>query len=163
MNASRLKSVVSFLLVVLVAAGCAATPGRVSVKTPVPALNTPGGSALQGYDAMAYFTDGMPVEGSDAFTHRWRSTTWKFASAEHRDAFKADPERYAPAFGGYCAYAVSRGTTADGDPRQWAIVDGRLYVNNNGFAMQLWNNDRSGNIKAGHVNWRLIPKQVEKP
>jgi hypothetical protein len=154
-----LHSVVVLVVVTIIAAGCAATPGRVSVTKPVPALNTPDGSALKGYDAVGYFTDGKPIDGSDAFTYRWRGTNWRFASAEHRDAFALEPERFAPAFGGYCAYAVSRGTTADGDPHQWALVNGKLYVNNNAFAMQLWDRDRVDNIAAGEVNWPLIPKQ----
>lgn len=151
------------LLTALMVAGCAATPGKISVTKPVPELNTADGLALRGYDAVAYFTDGKPVRGSDAHTYEWRGAKWTFASAQHRDAFVSDPGRYAPAFGGYCAFAVSRGTTADGDPHQWAVVDDKLYLNTNAFAQQLWNNDRPGNIAAGAVNWPLIPKAPAVP
>jgi len=149
--------------VLLLLGACAAMPGKISVSSPVPALNTPSGVALQGYDPVAYFTDGKPVMGNNAHTYLWQGVPWKFSSTEHQAAFAADPERYAPQFGGYCAFAVSRGTTADGDPHQWAIVDDKLYVNNNAFAMTLWNRDRSDNIEAGKVNWPLIPKQPLLP
>jgi YHS domain-containing protein len=140
-------------------AGCAATPGRIKVTDEVPALYAPDGIALQGYDAVAYFSDHKPVIGNATYRFDWHGTRWQFASQPNQAAFAAEPERYAPQFGGYCAYAVSRGTTANGDPHQWAIVADKLYVNNNAFAMQLWNQDRSDNIAAGEVNWPLIPKQ----
>lgn len=73
----------------------------------------------------------------------------------------ADPMHYPPQYGGYCAYAVSQGTTAHGDPHQWAIVDQRLFVNNNLLAKKLWDADRSRNVRVGDVNWPLIPKLGE--
>jgi hypothetical protein len=115
--------------------------------------------ALRGYDPVAYFTAGRPVAGSETLTYSWQGTSWRFASEENRAAFIANPARYAPQFGGYCAYAVSQGTTADGDPHQWAVVDGQLFLNNNVLASALWNRDRTENIKAGQQNWPLIPKQ----
>src|SRR5512134_970368 len=96
-----------------------------------PAVN-PNGSgdlALRGYDAVAYHTEGRPVAGRAEFEYRWNGARWRFASAAGRDRFAASPERYAPQFGGYCAYAVSRGYTADVDPEAWRIVDGALYLN----------------------------------
>ncbi len=146
------------LVAMLGVAGCAATPGRVLQTQAVPLIDAVGGVGLEGYDVVAYFTDHRPVLGSDAYTAVWRDASWKFASAEHRDRFAANPERYAPQYGGYCAYAVSHGTTAHGDPRQWAVVGERLFVNNNAFARSLWDQDRPGNIRAGDQNWPLIPK-----
>lgn len=147
--------------VALLAAGCAATPGKIWQDKPVPPIDARVGEGLEGYDVVAYFTDHQPVKGSDAYTSVWHSVTWKFASAEHRDAFVADPMHYAPQYGGYCAYAVSQGTTAHGDPHQWAIVDQRLFVNNNLLAKTLWEADRSRNVRVGDVNWPLIPKLSE--
>jgi YHS domain-containing protein len=140
-------------------AACAATPGKVSQTRPVTELNLRQGVALKGYDPIAYFVDKMPTVGNPAISYQWQGATWLFATDEHREAFKADPAQYAPQYGGYCAFAVSRGTTADADPNQWAIVDGKLYVNNNAFAKTLWDQDRPGNIVAGDTNWPLIPKQ----
>ena len=142
----------------LLVGGCAATPGKISQVKSVPEIDARHGIGLEGYDVVAYFTDQKPVPGSDSYTYTWRGAKWKFISAEHRDRFAANPERYAPQYGGYCAYAVSRGTTAHGDPLQWAVANDRLFVNNNAFAMSLWDRDRPGNIEAADQNWPLIPK-----
>lgn len=111
------------------------------------------GLALRGYDPVAYFTDGKPVAGKAEFTQEWRGATWRFASAEHRDAFAKEPEKFAPRFGGFCAYAVSKGYTYDADPLRWRIVDGRLYVNYNAQAQREWEKDVPGNIAKGEANW----------
>jgi YHS domain-containing protein len=147
------------LLASMIVAACAATPGKVSQTQPVDELNLRQGVALKGYDPVAYYADGAPAAGDPAITYQWQGATWLFSTAEHREVFKADPAHYAPQFGGYCAFAVSRGTTADADPQQWAIVDGKLYVNNNAFAKKLWDQDRPGNIVAGDTNWPLIPRR----
>jgi YHS domain-containing protein len=140
-------------------AGCAATPGRVKVDKPVPALDAPKALAIDGYDAVSYFEMATPTPGSPQYNYRWQGVEWRFASGAHRDSFAASPERYAPQYGNYCAYAVSRGTTAHGDPNVWAIVENKLYLNNNRFAQELWNQDRPGNIVAADQNWPLLPKQ----
>ena len=84
-------------------------------------------SAVGGYDPVAYFTEGKPVAGNSGITHQWKGATWRFASEKNRDLFKAEPAKYAPQYGGYCAWAVSQGYTAKGDPNHWKIVDGKLY------------------------------------
>jgi len=109
--------------------------------------------AIRGTDPVAYFTEGKPVEGSRRFTHEWRGATWHFASAENRDAFEANPERYAPQYGGYCAWAVSRGYTASTDPKAWRIVDGRLYLNYSKSVQRRWEEDVPGNIAKADGNW----------
>jgi len=149
----------TLLVAFLGLAACAATPGHVYQERPVDEINNEHGLALRGYDPVAYFNEHKPVVGDATINSTWKGATYRFASAENRDAFLADPERYAPRFGGYCAYAVSRGTTANGDPHQWAIVNDRLFLNNNPLAMTLWNEDRRGNIHAGAENWPLIAKQ----
>jgi YHS domain-containing protein len=112
--------------------------------------------AVGGYDAVAYFTDGKPVEGSDAFEFEYMGATWRFASAANRDTFAADPSRYAPQYGGYCAWAVSQGYTAKGDPAHWRIVDGKLYLNYNGEVQSRWEGDIPGNIRAADANWPKV-------
>ena len=141
-------------------AGCAATPGRVSQTKPVPELEAPQHLALEGYDAVAYFEYGEAQRGEAAYQYLWRGVNWYFVNAAHRDAFAANPSGYAPQYGNYCAFAVSRGTTAHGDPTLWAIAEGKLYLNNNRFAQKLWDEDRSGNIAAGDQNWPLLPKKA---
>ena len=152
------RQAVAFLASILVAA-CAANASEMPQVRTVDEIDLQQGFALKGYDPVAYFADGGPAAGNAAIRYRWRGATWLFSTEEHRKAFMADPARYAPQFGGYCAFAVSRGTTADGDPLQWAVVDDKLYVNTNAFAMQLWDKDRPGNIRAGNSNWPLIPKR----
>jgi hypothetical protein len=155
---SRLQGPMA-VVVTLLLAGCAATPGLVSQKEPVAPLNSENGVALKGYDAVAYFADKSPKKGSDQITYAWDGLTWKFVSEGNRKQFAAQPAHYAPQYGGYCAFAVSRGLIADVDPNSWAVVDDRLYLNNNAFAHQLWSEDRPGNISAGDRNWPLVPKQ----
>ncbi|KAB2955150.1 MAG: YHS domain-containing protein [Thermoanaerobaculia bacterium] len=115
------------------------------------------GVAIEGTDPVAYFTDGKPVPGRPAFELEWQGATWRFASAEHRDRFAEAPERYAPQYGGYCAWAVSRGYTAGIDPEAWRIVDGRLYLNYSLEVQARWAGDVPGNIRRADVNWpRLL-------
>ena len=109
--------------------------------------------AVKGYDTVAYFTDGKPVKGSKKFTHAWKGAEWRFASAEHRDLFAADPEKYAPQYGGYCAWAVSQGSTAGIDPKAWKIVDGKLYLNYSSKIQKKWEADIPGHIDAADGHW----------
>jgi len=149
---------ISVIFAVMIITACAAAPGKVSQTKTVESLNLQHGVALKGYDPVAYFAEGAPAVGDAAISYEWRGATWLFSAPAHREAFVADPAHYAPQYGGYCAFAVSRGTTADADPRQWAIVEGKIYVNNSAFAKKLWDQDRPSNIEAGDLNWPLIPK-----
>lgn len=109
--------------------------------------------AVSGYDPVAYFTDGKPVRGDKRFAHTWNGAEWQFASAEHRDLFVADPVKYAPQFGGYCAWAISQNHTASADPTAWRIVDGKLYLNYDADVQKRWEKDVPGNISKAHNNW----------
>jgi YHS domain-containing protein len=86
------------------------------------------GVAIQGYDPVAYFTEGRPMEGQPEFEHVWNGSRWWFTTAEHRELFAADPERYAPRFGGYCTGGLSLGYKMVADPENWYIADGRLHL-----------------------------------
>jgi hypothetical protein len=155
----------SFVRTAVLAAGLAvsacATNGMVSQRDPVMPTNAEAGLAVKGYDPVAYFADGKPEPGSPAITTRWHGATYQFSSNEHRQAFLADPDHFAPQFGGFCAYAISRGMIADIDPAEWAVVNNHLYLNNNAVAQRIWNLDRPGNIVAGNKNWPLVPKLPE--
>jgi hypothetical protein len=83
---------------------------------------------LKGYDPVAYFTEGKPVQGDPRFAYEWDEGRYHFATAKHRDMFAADPERYAPQFGGYCTGSMARNVRNEGDPEGWVIQDGKLYV-----------------------------------
>ena len=118
------------------------------------------GVAIRGYDPVAYFSEGKPTEGSSEFSFEWKDAEWRFASAENRDRFAANPEQFAPQYGGYCAYAVSQGGTANIDPAAWRIVDGKLYLNLSPKIQALWLKDRQRYIDAANENWpRLISER----
>ncbi|WP_310473858.1 YHS domain-containing (seleno)protein [Sandarakinorhabdus sp.] len=109
--------------------------------------------ALSGYDPVAYFTQGKPVKGLKQFTTRYNGADWQFASAADLAAFKANPAKYAPQYGGHCAWAVSQGYTASGDPQVWKIVGDKLYVNYNAEVGEKWSKSIPDFIKSGNANW----------
>jgi YHS domain-containing protein len=111
------------------------------------------GLAIDGYDPVAYFTEGRPVQGVAEFEYTWNGTKYRFVSAATRDRFEKDPEAFAPQYGGFCSYAVSRGYTADIDPVAWAVVDGKLYLNYSVRVQRTWETDAPGNIRKADVNW----------
>jgi hypothetical protein len=136
----------------------AASPDQIAARAPVAELNNKNGLAVKGYDVVAYFVDGRPVEGTENDSYEWQGATWRFASPEHRAVFMREPAKYAPQYGGYCAYAVAQGDIVDIDPKQWKIVDGKLYLNANFIAQALWLRDPAGHVKKGDANWRIIPR-----
>jgi hypothetical protein len=131
-----------------------------SAALAVPPVNSNWrGIAIHGYDAVAYFTDGKAVEGASDFTFAWQGATWRFASAEHQKAFAADPVKYAPQYGGFCAYAVAKNTTADIDPEAFTMVDGKLYLNYDQDIQTTWRKDTKGYIQKADAFW---PQMVKK-
>lgn len=114
---------------------------------------TEDGLAIRGYDPVAYFTEGAPQKGDPAHSYEWKGATWHFASAENRDAFAANPEKYAPKYGGYCAYAVAKGKAVPADPDVWTIVEGELYLNLSPNVRKVWQEDMGANITAANNNW----------
>jgi YHS domain-containing protein len=120
---------------------------------------SPDGLALRGFDAVAYFAVNSAVKGEPKYEFVWNGAKWLFASVENLEKFKQDPEAYAPQFGGYCSYAVSHGYTADGDPEQWKVVDGKLYLNYNQEVKQTWEKEQQKFIKDGERNWTEFQKK----
>lgn len=124
-----------------------------------PAYYNEGGIAIDGSDAVAYFTVGAPTMGSPTITHDWGGVTWQFASEENRALFAADPEAYAPQYGGYCAWAVARGYLAPTIPEAWTIVDGKLYLNATLRIQRRWERDIPGFIAQAEENWPGLKAQ----
>lgn len=118
-----------------------------------PKVYAEDGVAIDGTDPVAYFTQSKPVAGRADLTHEWNGATWRFSTPENRDAFAADPEQYAPQFGGYCAWAVAEGYTASTTPEAWKIVDDKLYLNYSRRIQRRWERDIPGHIAAGARNW----------
>ena len=132
------------------------SPGQ--ARSLVDPINKSASIAIKGYDQVAYFKQGAPTKGSSQFAQQWMGATWLFASAENRDLFAANPEQYAPQYGGYCAYAVSEGHTASIDPEAWKIVDGKLYLNYSKGVQKKWQQDTASRIQRGDKNWPSLHK-----
>ncbi|MDX2250602.1 MAG: YHS domain-containing (seleno)protein [Bacteroidia bacterium] len=115
--------------------------------------------AIKGYDPVAYFTEGRPVKGSDTFTFEWKGATWRFSSGENLAAFKADPAKYAPQYGGYCAYGVADGHKASITPEAFTILNGKLYLNYNKDIQDIWNKDQQGYIQTANKKWETVKKE----
>jgi YHS domain-containing protein len=121
------------------------------------------GVALQGYDPVAYFSDGRPVKGAQELAASYNGATYYFASAEHKAQFEKDPEKYAPLFGGYCAFAVSRGATAPSSVDAFQIINGHLVLQKNKDILKRWEEDPKGNFEKAEANWRqIVQKNADK-
>jgi hypothetical protein len=142
----------AFRLVLLVAA--------LPLVTSVPAVATDAPLAIQGYDPVAYFTDGRPTPGLPEYEYQWDEHRYRFASAEHRDLFKADPVRYAPQFGNYCAMALALGKIVVANPQHWLVTDNKLYVFGSPAPKgpELFRKDLTANISKANENRSILPK-----
>jgi len=122
--------------------------------------------SISGYDTVAYFTDGKPVQGKSEFEYLWHKLRWRFASGEHRDLFVKDPNRYAPQYDGYCAMGVAESSEVGHkdtvDPEAWAIVDGKLYLTHMQQAMETWQQNPAKYIKPADENWAAV-KDLPEP
>jgi YHS domain-containing protein len=128
---------------------------------PINTLGSSDGVAIRGYDPVAYFRDSGPRPGKPEFSVRHGGAVWRFASAEHKALFEADPERYLPAYGGFCAYGTSRGYLVKIEPDAWSIVDGRLYLNYDLGVRETWARRTKTYIARADGNWpRLTPKDI---
>ena len=115
--------------------------------------------AILGYDTVAYFTEGRPTRGRSEYEHLWAGARWLFSSAEHRDLFIRDPERYAPQFGAFCSNAMTYGQIATVDPELWTIVDGRLFLNYDEYSHSVFRDNLVRNISKADTHWR---KKIEE-
>jgi len=113
--------------------------------------------AIKGYDPVAYFTDGKAAKGSSSFEYVWDDAKWRFASLDHREKFIADPDHYAPQFGGFCAGAIVNGVLVPANPESWTIVDGKLYMVAGGQSdIAEWKADSTKNIEQGNKQWPVL-------
>jgi YHS domain-containing protein len=117
------------------------------------------GVAIKGYDAVAYFTLGEPKKGKAEFRATWKDATWYFASMENAELFKKEPEKYAPQYGAYCAWAVGNNYTYSADPLAWKIVEGKLYLNANKKVQAQWLKEIPELINKADDNWPAVLKK----
>ena len=135
----------------------AALPAATLIASPAFAAKPPvfatDGVAINGFDPVAYFTEGAPIKGMSEFSSDWEGAALLFASAENKAMFDADPVKFAPKYGGYCAYAVSKGATAPTDPEAWTVHEDRLYLNFSLDVRSIWKEDIPGNVMKADANW----------
>ncbi|MBX2832217.1 MAG: YHS domain-containing protein [Rhodospirillales bacterium] len=146
-------------LSVAAALGIATFGGVIATSSPTLAaqeINIVDGYALQGYDPVTYFTVGAPTPGNAEFVAEHDGATYRFASAANRDLFNADPEHYAPQYGGFCAFGAAMGRKFGADPTAWRVIDGKLYLNLNKEIQQRWIVDIPGFIRGANHNWGII-------
>lgn len=142
-----MKTYISAFILLFISSGAfAADPDIFATKS----------GAIRGVDVVAYFSlepGNKAIKGTDEFTYEYMGATWKFASAANREAFIANPEKYAPQYGGYCAFAVSHGFTKPVNVQAWRIVDDKLYLNLSKGVKRKWEKDIAGNIERADNNW----------
>lgn len=144
------RTFIAFATAVALPAGVAIVPAAAAG----PDVNaTITGLALRGYDPVAYFTNGKPIPGDYRITARYNEATYRFATQEHKILFEADPVKYLPQYGGFCAFGAAQGVKVDGDPAVWKIVDHKLYLNLAPPVFDRWSEDIPGYIKSANDNW----------
>lgn len=138
----------------------AAAPAALFLSRPAmaasPHVYSDNGIAIRGADPVAFFTDGAPVQGNADHALMWEGTTWHFANMANMEAFMADPTAYAPQYGGYCAFALSKGSLASSVPEAWTIHEGKLFLNYSVNVRQVWSEDIPGNITLAEGYWPSI-------
>ena len=140
-----------FVLALLAATAIPVLEGQAPAAEPE--INMDSGLAIHGYDPVAYFRWGEPREGLEEYALEWKGAVWRFVDQENLDAFRAEPEAHAPQYGGYCAWAVSKGYLADIDPRAWTIYKDKLYLNYSLSVREQWNEQRQASIAKADANW----------
>ncbi|MDP4150240.1 MAG: YHS domain-containing (seleno)protein [Bacteroidota bacterium] len=119
-------------------------------------IYSPDGKAIKGYDPVAFFTQSKPVKGADSLSYSWNGATWLFSSRQNLQRFKADPAKYAPQYGGYCAYGTSQGHKAPTEVDTWTIVNNKLYLNYSQKVKAEWTKDEAGYIQKADKQWPQI-------
>ena len=141
------KKLLTIILLMFVACKLSAQQSEVFIKA---------GNAIGGYDAVAYFKDAKPVKGNEIFSFKWNDANWLFITQQNLDSFKSDPQKFAPQYGGYCAYGISEGHKAPTDPNAWTIVDEKLYFNYNLRVKEMWSKEKAKRIEDANENWLKV-------
>ncbi|GAA3959069.1 YHS domain-containing (seleno)protein [Mucilaginibacter dorajii] len=131
----------------------------VEAKAQKSEIFAPGGKAIKGYDPVAFFKESKPVKGADSLSYTWKEATWLFSTRQNLEAFKADPDKYAPQYGGYCAYGLTQGHKAPTQTDTWTVVNDKLYFNYNSKVKELWTKDQPALIKTADEKWPEIKGQ----
>ena len=158
---SRFYSKLSLLILVLSVFTLSACTGKQNSLTEV--MVTKHGYAIHGYDPVAYFASGEPAKGTESHSHQWQGATWLFFSEQHKQQFIETPEKFAPQYGGWCAYGASRGYAAETQPwDSWTIHDGKLYLNYNPEVVEKWSEDIPGYIEKANSLWTQLKDELNQ-
>lgn len=155
----NLKKIITKAITTFVLSGFLISPTHA-----VEPINTTwvGNLAVEGYDTVAYFTENKAVKGKKEFQTEWHNANWRFASQQHLDLFIENPEKYAPQYGGYCAWAVSNNATADIDPTQFTIFEDKLYLNYNATVQKKWLPEKENRINLANEYWPNLVDDAEE-
>ena len=140
----------------LVGLAVATSIGATSIGSAQSVQSVPSRLALKGYDPVAYFTDSKATPGEPQYETTYDGARYRFASAQHLALFKADPDRYAPQFGGSCAAGIAAGVKFEAEPENWLIVDGRLFVFSSAKSLDSVRADTAGMVAKGRENWKTL-------
>jgi len=154
-----MKTFTSIQSFALAAAACLILAGPETAEAAKP-INTTffGSKAIDGYDTVAYHTQKKAVKGSKSHSHKWQGANWYFSSAQNLELFRKNPTKYAPQYGGYCAWAAAQNKLADTDPEKWDVYNGKLYLNYNDKTRTEWLLDRAGMVRRGDANFPKLVK-----
>jgi YHS domain-containing protein len=142
-------------------AACNSQPKATTEGTAISEIFAPEGKAIKGYDPVAFYKVSKPVMGSDSLEFDYKNAKWYFSSNENLEAFKANPEQYAPQYGGYCAYGTSKGKKAPTETGTWTILNDKLYFNYNDKVKEMWMKDQQALIEKADQQWPLIKDKAE--
>ncbi len=142
-----------FICIALFAAAC----GTLSFDSAEKLVSkTADGLAIRGYDAVAYRTIETATKGNAQYEYAWKGAKWLFANAENRDSFAANPEMYAPEYGGFCAWSMAQKNVMEADPEVWKVVDGKLYLIQNEMVKEVWEKSQPDFIEKSNQNWQKM-------
>lgn len=157
LHSTRLMAVFFAALFTFLGSAAAAEPPVNTLKNSLFGGRTD--TAINGYDTVAYFTDNKPLKGRDNLVTEWMGAKWKFATQANLELFKANPEKYAPQYGGYCAYGITQDALVKIEPEQFTIRDGKLYLNYDADIQAKWLKDPAGFIKAADAKFQSLLKK----
>jgi YHS domain-containing protein len=151
-RAARRSSTSTIAIAILLVLSAAAWAGEFYEKD---------GAAIKGYDPVAYFTEGKAVAGTPEHAAEYKGSTFRFASKENRDTFAASPEKYAPQYGGFCAFGAAGGYKAKIDPAAFTVVDDKLYLNYDARVQKMWAKDIPGFVAKADAKWPEVSRQTK--
>jgi len=159
MRKSFFSQIAAFFLLILFATTSTAAPPINTLEKSLLFGYEASDIAIRGFDTVAYFLEGRAIEGTEQYSTKWKGAVWQFSSAEHLSLFEKNPEKYAPQYGGYCAYGVSQNNLVKIEGTNWTIVDDKLYLNYDDSVQKIWESDIPGFISTANGKFAELLSQ----